>query len=115
MKRTRKWSAAIAYSGITGSLKDRPEDLYKALNEQGVYWDSDQGLWELNNQPADPATQLIRIRIWAAAEKIPAAVDDIKVMLAPFYDLLEQSDPYPCRPPKQLESRVYLTFKRKEY
>lgn len=110
-KMTAKYSAALYEArrldiDFTGSQ----EDVYNRLQQAGLMWDSEQKLWiEMANEPADPATLLVAVRVWADAEVVEEAAD---VVADGFeragFSLVERSNPYPCRPPKQLEARVYL-------
>lgn len=62
--------------------------------------------------PADPPSNLIRVRLWADASHVEQLADTVTQMLETSgYRVLERSN-YPCRPPKQLEARVYLTIAR---
>ena len=111
MKRTKKWLAALRTTGITGTLKDDPDRLYQSLNEQGFYWNSDASKWEQNLLPADPASKVIRLRVWADLEVVEDFATDIANMMeVAGFELQETSKVYPCRPPKQLDGRAYLTF-----
>lgn len=86
------------------------EQLYQALQSAGYFWDSAGKKW-VYHAPAeahDP-TPLVMVRVWADAEIVEEAADEVVERLARF-TLIERSTPYPCRPPKQLESRVYLKF-----
>ena len=113
-KRTIKYVRALAladYLEITDI--GNQERLYRLLSEQGYFWDAATQNWEQINEPADPPTQLVRVRIWTNLTKVKAAAHQVKTVLEQSgYELIEQSEPYPCRPPKQLESRIYLTFKQ---
>jgi hypothetical protein len=54
---------------------------------------------------------MIRIRVWAATEKVADAADAVAEAMPQYgLRLIERSEPYICRPPKQAESRIYLTF-----
>lgn len=114
---TRKYVAAIetAHSaGLAqpGGWAENQAQVYQALNEAGYHWDSDAGEWQKwADQPADPPTEFIMIRCWASAEVIPELVEEVVHSLhSAGLRLMEQSPAYPCRPPKQQESRVYLKF-----
>lgn len=86
------------------------DDLYSALQHAGYFWDSAGKKWVYHapTGAADP-TPLIMVRVWADAEIVEEAADEVTERLVNF-TLVERSTPYPCRPPKQLESRVYLKF-----
>jgi hypothetical protein len=112
-KQTRKYKTACELADQLGiSERDNQEKLYRLLNESGYYWDSGTQAWQQLNQGADPPTELIRVRVWAETSKVEGAAYQLRVaMEEQGYIFLEKSDPYPCRPPKQLESRIYLSFK----
>lgn len=86
--------------------------LYQQLSEQGYQWDSDAGAWQhLPSLPADEPSPLIRVRVWANNEIVGLMADGVvAAMLDAGLRLVERSQPYPCRPPQQRESRIYLTF-----
>jgi hypothetical protein len=51
------------------------------------------------------------VRVWADKNKVENAADlFIENVESMGLKLLERSNSYPCRPPNQLESRIYLTF-----
>jgi len=87
------------------------EQLYKRLNELGWWWDSKKKEWvQFADEPADEPTPLIMVRVWASDENIARAVEAVRGALANGYVVIQESKVYPCRPPKQRESRVYLQF-----
>ena len=108
---TTKYRAALKIAkaiSIPNALEDQSA-LYQKLNEHNYFWNSKLKTW--GKKPALAPTDLVRIRVWAAAEHVEQAADDAMNALSHHhYKLLERSSPYPCRPPKQLESRIYLTF-----
>jgi hypothetical protein len=117
-KRTKKFVAAQMAATNNGLgfrlIQEHQDDLYRALEAVGYQWNPDAGLWiKLLDQPAEPPSDLIRIRIWAEARYVEGLADVIANALKPAIDaeLIERSAPYPCRPPKQKESRVYLTLR----
>ncbi|MEH2236013.1 MAG: hypothetical protein V7K30_07075 [Nostoc sp.] len=81
------------------------------LNRLGWYWNSQNKEWERDDTPAKLATQLIRVRVWAATDKVEQAAE---LFLEKAEDnglrLIEKSAPYINRPPNQNDSRIYLTF-----
>jgi hypothetical protein len=83
--------------------------LYRRLGEHNYFFDSKSKVWE-KGEPANPPTELVRVRVWAKAEQIEQVADKLVSDLSHDYRLVERSEPYPCRPPKQLESRIYLSF-----
>ncbi len=110
MKRTRKFIAAESLASKIGVTID--DDIYQNLEKNNYFWDSDDGEW-IQGQAPDLPTNLIKIRIWADGEKIKQDCDKLLHALAnQGFVLEERSEPYACRPPKQLESRIYLTFSR---
>lgn len=112
-KMTVKYKRAVDIANalnIDASRRDQPS-LYAQLNEAGYFWDSDGQIWQQVTEPADPPTELIRVRVWAETSRVAdAATDIVSSMELDGYRLLDQSDAYQCRPPKQLESRIYLSF-----
>lgn len=114
-KRTIKYSKALEVAEtLQISQVNDQERLYRDLNAGGFFWDATTKTWERSHEPADPPTQLIRVRVWTDSAKVRGASQQIKTVLEQSgYELVEQSDPYSCRPPKQLESRIYLTFQQR--
>lgn len=110
-KRTQKYVRAIETAqGLEISATDDQNALYAALNAANFFWDSGDQRWVPGSAP-DPATDLIRIRVWAARESVADAAEMlVRRFTRDGFVLVERSEPYPCRPPKQLESRIYLTF-----
>lgn len=113
-KNTKKYSSAIVLvNQLQISQVNSQEETYKRINEQGYYWDSKSGQWQNLNQDADLPTELIKIRVWAESSQVASIAHQVRVSMQVLgHEFLEQSDVYPCRPPKQLESRIYLSFKR---
>ncbi len=118
-KMTAKWKAALSTARKVWKLSasevqrfEMQELLYERLVEAGYLWDSTQQEWiELKAEPADPPGETIRIRVWADAEVVQEAADDMLASLKRRgFRMVEMSKPYPCRPPKQLESRIYLSL-----
>jgi len=118
IRMTLKFSKA--YAAAVSRKMDPPaknqEALYAMLEAAGLFWDSDEGEWiEVEQEKADPPSELVRLRVWAAGELVSGLADDLEqAMRRCDYRLVERSKPYLCRPPKVLESRVYLTFQKKE-
>ncbi len=117
---TKKYKGALAVASVKlkkflmlGKNTCRFTDnkaLYRALNAHNWYWNSKMEAWELGESAQKP-TDLIRVRVWAATEVVRQAADDVAYeLLNRNYELVERSEPYECRPPKQLESRIYLAF-----
>ena len=87
------------------------DELYQRLNQAGWWWDSKAKEWvQFTDEPANEPTPLIMVRVWASQENIAQAVGAVNSAFANGYAIIQESDPYPCRPPKQRESRVYLQF-----
>lgn len=112
-KQTRKYRSACELADqLAIALCENQETLYRQLNERGHYWDASTQAWQHLAEDADPPTELIRVRVWAEASKVDGAAYQIRLGLEEQgYQFLEQSKSFPCRPPKQLESRIYLSFK----
>lgn len=92
--------------------RDNQDSLYRLLREAGYYWDSGSQTWQQLSQDADPPSDLIKVRVSGESSQIQRIANHLRDgMLVHGYVFLEESEPYPCRPPKQLESRIYLTFK----
>lgn len=108
MKQTKKYSKACEIATLS---HENQESLYKQLNELGFFWNSKIQQWQRDDRLADPPSNLIRIRVWATGDKVEQAAD-ILIESARAYglELQEKSEPYPCRPPKQKDSRIYLVF-----
>lgn len=105
-------TALVALECERLSTSGDQETIYNRLMQAGYYWDSKQGVWiQTASEPGDPASPIIRIRVWADAYKVEAVASQVcAAMTGKGYRLLEQSIAYPCRPPKQAESRIYLSF-----
>lgn len=54
----------------------------------------------------------VKIRLMADGATAESLAERVAALLTEHarLDLVEVSRPYPCRPPRQEESRVYLTF-----
>lgn len=108
MKKTEKYSKACQVLTYPHQAQDV---LYTELNRLGWYWQAKKKEWERNDAPAKEATKLIRVRVWAAREVVEDAAElFLENVESMGLRLIEKSSPYPCRPPNQLESRIYLTF-----
>lgn len=96
---------AIALPGV--------EALYAELAKRNYFWTPSEGRWIVAPlEDAEPPSKVLRIRVWADKEIVEDLADDIRDALKVDvnWDLIEKSPVYPCRPPKQLDGRVYLTF-----
>lgn len=112
MKQTAKYKAATILSQkLSLPQTEDSRDLYRLLNDNGWYWDEQSG-WIEKLQPPHPPSKLVRVRVWASCDRLEAEAKAIADALIEIhdYELVEKSDPYPCRPPSQQDSRVYLTF-----
>ena len=111
-RQTRKYVTALETAErLNIPPLDNPESLYSTLNQQNFFWESGEGRWVPGSEP-EAATELIRIRVWAESSKVQEVANTVVRRLSGAgYALVEKSEPYICRPPKQAESRVYLTFK----
>ncbi|WP_086757976.1 hypothetical protein [Nostoc sp. 106C] len=108
MKRTQKYSKALNLLAFPHQTQDQ---LYSELNRLGWYWEPQRKEWVRDDTPAKEATKLIRVRVWTASDKVEDAADlFVETAEEKGLRLLEKSAPYPCRPPNQKDSRVYLTF-----
>jgi hypothetical protein len=111
-KLTRKYSAAlVAANALKIQIPKDQETLYELIEKNGRMWDSDQGEWiDLTDEEADEPTPCLMVRVWADSEIVEEYADLIVQKLKPRATLIERSKPYICRPPKQLEGRIYLRF-----
>jgi len=117
-KMTRKYSLALStYHYRVGGDKravdvNNQEALYAELSRLGYLWDSTQSAWiELAAEPADEPTPLVMVRVWADGDIVEEAADLVSDHFKrKGFAALKRSEPYRCRPPKQLESRIYLEF-----
>jgi hypothetical protein len=113
-KQTAKYTSACRKAeSLKIPIGEHQEELYQALNAQGWYWNSQEKLWEKLDEEADPPTELIRVRIWADSRFVEQAANDcVEVLAKKGLRLIERSATFTCRPPKQLESRIYLAFQK---
>lgn len=117
-KMTAKYSTALAVArregvGANVNAPNAQEALYSRLQEIGYFWNSDAKEWEHHaTADANPPMEGISVRVWAATEHAAKAGQAVAFAMGRVYGwkLVEVSEPYQCRPPKQLESRVYLKF-----
>jgi hypothetical protein len=113
-KMTAKYKAALdaAYKLKLQIPKDQVT-LYSVIEEHGHLWDSDAGEWiDLADEHADEPTPCLLVRVWADAEIVEEYADLIEQRITrnKMAKLIERSKVYLCRPPKQLEGRIYLRF-----
>jgi hypothetical protein len=108
MKQTQKYSQACHILSFPHTCQD---ELYSELNRLGWWWQPKLKKWERDDTPARETTNLIRIRVMASNQKVAEVAQHfIESATDMGLKLIDQSEPYPCRPPNQLESRIYLTF-----
>lgn len=111
---TKKFTEALNTARRNGVAVDRnnQESTYRALETAGYHWNSETGGWEhYPSMAADEASTVIRVRVWAESSIVGLMADGVVMALQQAgLRLVERSEPYACRPPKQLESRIYLTF-----
>ena len=110
-KLTAKYKAALDVAKVEG-LQAEGEALYQVLAKLQYFWDADDQVWVVANlEDADPASQVLRIRVWTDLEIVADLARDLEMAWHGLgFGLVEKSKVYPCRPPKQLDGRVYLTF-----
>lgn len=112
-KLTTKYKSALELADRLGfGASTVQEGLYLQLNELGYFWDSKEQMWEKTTEPASPPSTVVRVRVWAAGDQVEEEARRIAEVFveAHDYQLIEKSHQYPCRPPNQNDSRVYLTF-----
>lgn len=110
-RQTKKYVAAVDVAKGLGIGAEDAESLYQQLNHRNFFWDASEGRWVPGSEP-DPATELIRLRVWTATSQVADVANTIvRKLNAAGFSLVEKSKPYVCRPPNQLESRIYLAFR----
>jgi len=109
---TAKYIGAMAIARSKNiPITDDHEALYAALGKAGILYDKMKGWYDASQEPAEEPSDVLRVRVWAKTEDVEAQARLIvRTLTSGGYRLLEQSQPYVCRPPKQLESRIYLSF-----
>lgn len=113
-KQTRRYKAACKLAKKLNVLEQSNQKaLYQLLNEEGYYWIAVRQAWVDLYQDTDPLfTELIEVRLWSETSKIQTVAYQLRIALEnQGYQFLGQSEPRQCRAPKQLESRIYMTFK----
>ena len=117
-KMTAKYSGALAVARREKlSTSGTQEEIYDRLTRGGWWWNSDRKEWEYHEiKESDAPTPFVLVRVWADEEIVQEVADDTIKALKKIYNLIERSEAYRCRPPKQREARIYLRFmpKRKE-
>ncbi len=111
-KMTAKYSSALAAARTNGLVVTGDQEaLYSRLNGAGLWWDSKEGKWiNFADTPANEPTPKLMIRVWAEGKIVDSRADEIIKGLRGKFRLISRRGPFPCRPPEQLESRVYLEF-----
>lgn len=118
---TAKYSGAIDLLKrrkivLPATVLNNQDKLYQALQENGFFWNSNLKEWEeYQIEEADAPTPMVMVRVWADSEVIHEAAEDLIAALKKHpgtknWQVIEQSVPYQCRPPKQREARIYLKF-----
>lgn len=108
MKQTQKY---ITASQILTFPHATHQDLYNELTRLGWQWNPQKKEWARDDRPAKEATQLIRVRVWAATNKVDQAAElFLENAEENGLRLIEKSSPYVNRPPNQNDSRIYLVF-----
>lgn len=113
-RRTLKYTRALEIdSEFTHLSRD---ELYSHLQDKGYYWDSNMSRWVYTpGEQNDPASQLIKIRVWYDKNQVKEVADKIIEALTDMgLRSVETSSIYPCRPPKGNDGRIYLTFQPSE-
>lgn len=88
------------------------EQLYSELNRIGYWWNSKKKEWERDDRIPKEASTVFKIRVMGASDKVDLLADHIIEQSAEMgLELVERSAPYPCRPPQQNDSRIYLSFR----
>ncbi len=114
-KQTYKYVSACAVARAADINQDNftnREELYAALNAHSWHWNSKTKCWDNYAAiPADHPSPVIRVRVWASAETVAAVAEAVvRSLTDDGLTLVNQSNPYPCRPPAHRESRIYLDF-----
>jgi hypothetical protein len=55
----------------------------------------------------------LKVRLMGDATKIEQAANELISAVSDGFQLVERSQVYPCRPPQDNQSRIYLTFVRR--
>ena len=109
MRKTQKfrYAARLYYQLKLTEKFNNQEQLYSLLISNNYYWNSQEKIWEKGGIP-EPPSELVKIRITCDRDRLDSVVKNMSIK--GLY-LLEISDPFPCRPPRQNDIRVYLSFK----
>jgi hypothetical protein len=108
VKQTKKYRGACETLTFPHQTQ---EELYQELNRLGWFWNPKIQRWERDDRIPNAATKTIYIRVMTGKERVEQAAEAIAEALEQYgLELIEKSEPYPCRPPKQNDARVYLQF-----
>ena len=113
-KLTKKYTSATkVLNQLNLPVIDDNNQLYDKLTRLDYNWDSVTKQWFKSSLPQLPPTDLIRVRVWGDARSIELSANNVVKELESSlnWELVERSSGYMCRPPKQSEARVYLSFK----
>ena len=111
-KRTKKYVKALAAAQSSKiSTEGDSNQLYNRLQEEAnLWWNIDKQVWEKGEKPK-PASGSIYVRVCEAEGIVEThAARIIELLQEDGYHLINASEPYRCRPPKQNESRIYAKF-----
>ncbi len=111
MRQTEKYRKAVE---ILKYPHNSHQELYSEMNRLSYYWDAKNRKWERDDRLADPPMDGVKIRLWANNDEVQDYSELITQLLkAEGYTIVDKSEPYQCRPPKQNESRIYLSIVKK--
>jgi len=112
-KMTAKYSAAVKAALMNKiPVSADQEELYQSLQDGWVFWDSKTKEWTKSKEKPAKPSELVHVRVWASDHLVDMIAEKLITDVFPRLELVERSPVYRCRPPKQLEGRVYLSFKR---
>jgi hypothetical protein len=110
---TAKYSAAVKAALMNSvPVSSDQEELYQILQDNWVFWDSKTKDWTKSKEKPAKPSELVHVRVWASADQVDMIAEKLITDVYPRLEMVEKSPVYLCRPPKQLEGRVYLSFKR---
>ena len=112
MRQTEKYRKACEILTFPHSTQDQ---LYSELNRLGFFWNSKQKSWDRDDRLAQPLSGIFRIRVLCDSNKVKDFAAIVSEAIEGYgFNLVETSQPYLCRPPKQNEARIYLSFLQQE-
>lgn len=112
-KWTRKYREAFDLADqLLIAERDNQDSLYRLLNEAGFYWDFNAGAWYRKSNLQSRGSYLVKTYF----KREPTGGYEVFLYLRRHlerqgYLIAEDSLVYIYQPPKQLISRVYITFK----